>query len=170
MVVHEMHALDREKLVVKRDGPFEWKPEAGLERKELAGAPAPADTAAARFVQLKRLAAEFTGHSIDREKKRWELKLLPTPLYRYPTAKTGVIDGALFALVSTAGTDPEVLLLVEAREEKGKTRWSSRAAASPTGSCTSTARTRKCSRPSPAARIRASTIHSTCTATSRRRS
>jgi hypothetical protein len=123
MVVHEMHALDREKIVVKRDGPFEWKPEAGLERKELASAPAPADTAAARFVQLKKLAAEFTGHSIDREKKRWELKLLPTPLYRYPTAKTGVIDGALFALVSTAGTDPEVLLLVEAREEKGKTRW-----------------------------------------------
>ena len=38
-------------------------------------------------------------------------------------AKTGVIDGALFALVSTAGTDTEVLLLIEAREEKGKTRW-----------------------------------------------
>ena len=39
-----------------------------------------------------------------------------------PAAKTGVIDGALFALVS--GRDrPEVLLLIEAREEKGKTRW-----------------------------------------------
>jgi hypothetical protein len=48
---------------------------------------------------------------------------LPTPLYRYPAAKAGVIDGALFALVSEAGTDPEVLLLVEAREEKGKVRW-----------------------------------------------
>jgi hypothetical protein len=34
-----------------------------------------------------------------------------------------VIDGALFALVSTAGTDPEVLLVIEAREEGGKTRW-----------------------------------------------
>jgi hypothetical protein len=34
-----------------------------------------------------------------------------------------VIDGALFALTSSAGTDPEVLLLIEAREEGGKTRW-----------------------------------------------
>src|SRR4030095_6434606 len=33
------------------------------------------------------------------------------------------IDGALFTLVSTAGTDPEVLLVVEAREEGGKVRW-----------------------------------------------
>jgi hypothetical protein len=33
------------------------------------------------------------------------------------------VDGALFAFVSTAGTDPEVLLLIEAREEKGKMHW-----------------------------------------------
>ena len=73
---------------------------------------------------MKKLAQEFTGHSIDREKKRWDLRLLPTPLYRYPAAKTGVIDGALFAFVSDAGTDPEVLLLVEeARSEAGKVRW-----------------------------------------------
>jgi hypothetical protein len=51
------------------------------------------------------------------------LRLLPTPLYRYPTAKDGVIDGALFALMSNAGTDPEALLVVEARMEKGKARW-----------------------------------------------
>jgi hypothetical protein len=37
--------------------------------------------------------------------------------------KTGVIDGALFALVSNAGTDPEVLLLIETREVEGKLRW-----------------------------------------------
>ena len=123
MVMHELHALDAEKLVVRRDEFNEWKPEAGLARKELPEAPAPADTGAARLAQMRRLAQEFGGHSIDPEKKRWELKLLPTPLYRYPAAKTGVIDGALFALISTAGTDPEVLLLVEAREANGKVRW-----------------------------------------------
>ena len=123
MVMHELHALDPEKLVVKRDEFNEWKPEAGLARKELPEAPAPADTAVARLAQMRRLAQEFGGHSIDPEKKRWELKLLPTPLYRYPAAKTGVIDGALFALISTAGTDPEVLLLIEAREADGKVRW-----------------------------------------------
>ena len=72
---------------------------------------------------MRRLAQEFTGFSVDRDAKRWELRLLPTPLYRYPAAKTGVVDGALFALVSTAGTDPEVLLLLEAKAIDGKMRW-----------------------------------------------
>jgi hypothetical protein len=124
-VNHELHALDPEKLLVSRpkDALNSWKPEAGLTRTELTDAPAPAETAAARLLQMKKLAGEFGGHEIDREKKRWELRLLPTPLYRYPTARSGVIDGALFALVSNAGTDPEVLLLIEARVEDGKTRW-----------------------------------------------
>jgi hypothetical protein len=122
-VMHELHALGPEKLLVKRDEYNQWKPEAGLERKELPDAPAPAATPGARLLQMKKLAQEFTGYSVDRDDKRWELRLLPAPLYRYPEAKTGVIDGALFALVSTAGTDPEVLLIIEAREEKGKARW-----------------------------------------------
>ncbi len=120
---HELHALDPEKLLVKRDGLNQWKPEAGLERKELPDAGMPAAAPAARLVQMRRLAQEFTGHSIDYEGKRWELRLLPAPLYRYPAAKSGVVDGALFALMSGAGTDPEVLLVVEAKEDGGKLRW-----------------------------------------------
>jgi hypothetical protein len=123
-VIHEFHALDTDKLLVSRPNALnEWKPKAGLERKELADAGAPAATAGARLVQMRRLAQEFTGHEIDGEGKRWELRLLPAPLYRYPSAKTGVIDGALFTLVSNAGTDPEVLLLIEAREDGGKLHW-----------------------------------------------
>jgi len=124
-VMHEFHALDTEKLLVTRPkGALnEWKPEAGLGRTELTDAPVPADTPAARLLQLRKLAAEFTGHETDGGGKRWELRLLPAPLYRYSGAKTGVIDGALFTLVSTAGTDPEVLLLIEAKETDGKVRW-----------------------------------------------
>src|SRR5262249_4224919 len=116
-----------EKLLVSRpnspEALNEWKPQAGLERKELPDAGVPAATAAARLVQMKRLAQDFTGHEGDSEAKRWELRLLPAPLYPYPEAKSGATDGALFALVSEAGTDPEALLLIEAREEGGKTRW-----------------------------------------------
>ena len=134
-VLHELHALDLEKLLVTRDAHNQWKPEAGWARKELTDAPAPAETRAARLIQMKKLAADFTGHEIDgQEKKRLELRLLPTPLYRYPAAKaepvpkapgeatktTGVIDGAMFALLSEAGTDPEVLLLIEARRSRGR--------------------------------------------------
>lgn len=124
-VMHEFHALDSEKLVVTRPkGALnEWKPEAGLARKELTDAPAPADTAPARLLQMRKLAGEFSGHEVDGDNKKLELRLLPTPLYRYAPAKTGVIDGALFAFVSTAGTDPEVLLLVEAKETDGKLKW-----------------------------------------------
>jgi hypothetical protein len=124
-LVHELHALDSEKLVVTRDAPYnQWKPEAGLARKELTDAPAPAETPAARLIQIKKLAAEFAGHEIDGlTNKKLEFRLLPTPLYRYQTTSTGVIDGALFALVSDAGTDPEVLLLVEAYKVKDKVGW-----------------------------------------------
>jgi hypothetical protein len=124
-VLHELLALDSDRLLVRRPSSAlnEWKPQAGLARKELPDAGAPEATRGARLVQMRRLAQQFTGHSTDNERERWELRLLPTPLYRYPEAKSGVIDGALFALTSGAGTDPEVLLLIEARQKDGKTRW-----------------------------------------------
>jgi hypothetical protein len=124
-VLHELLALDSDRLLVRRPSGAlnEWRPEAGLDRKELPDAGTPAATRGARLVQMRRLAQQFTGHSADNEREHWELRLLPTPLYRYPEAKSGSIDGALFALTSTAGTDPEVLLLIEAHEKDGKTRW-----------------------------------------------
>jgi hypothetical protein len=122
-VMHELHALDPEKLLVTRNEYNQWKPQAGLGRKELPEAAAPAATPGARLLQMRRLAQEFTGHEVDRDQKRWELRLLPTPLYRYAPAKSGVVDGALFALMSNAGTDPEVLLLIEANDASGKMRW-----------------------------------------------
>jgi len=48
-VVHEFHALDREKLLVSRPNALnEWTPQAGLERKELPDAGVPAATPGAR--------------------------------------------------------------------------------------------------------------------------
>jgi hypothetical protein len=123
-VLHEFHALDTEKLMVSRPNALnEWQPQTGLERKELSDAGAPAANPGARLVQMRRLAQEFTGYETENDRNRSELRLLPAPLYRYPAAKTGVVDGALFTLVANDGTDPEVLLLIEARQEGGKLRW-----------------------------------------------
>jgi hypothetical protein len=123
-IMHEFHALDSEKLLVSRPGALnEWKPQVGLARKQLPGAGVPATTAAARLVQMRRLAQEFTGYQTDDKGKRDDLRLLPAPLYRYPAARAGVVDGALFTLVSTEGTDPELWLLLEARQEGGETHW-----------------------------------------------
>ena len=41
-----------------------------------------------------------------------QLRLLTTPIYRYSATAHGILDGALFAFVQ--GTNPEVLMLVEA--------------------------------------------------------
>jgi hypothetical protein len=123
-VMHELHALDSDKLLVRRPKALnEWKPQAGLARNPLPDAGAPATTAEARLRQMRRLAQEFTGYETDDEGKRYDLRLLPRPLYRYPAAKAGVVDGALFTLISTEGTDPEVWLLLEARKEGDDTRW-----------------------------------------------
>jgi hypothetical protein len=124
-LVHEFHALDAEKLVATRprEALNEWVPRAGLARKELPDAPTPAATPGARLVQMRRLAQEFSGHEIDLEGERWELRMLPTPLYRYSAGRAAVVDGALFVLVTNAGTAPLVLLLLEAREAGGKLHW-----------------------------------------------
>jgi hypothetical protein len=49
-----------------------------------------------------------------------QLRLLPTPVYRYANEKE-VLDGALFAFAQ--GTNPEVLLLIEALRGETPGRW-----------------------------------------------
>ncbi len=65
------------------------------------------------------LAHEFSARTRDHTGRQWELRLLPQPLYRYESTDPGVPDGAVFAFVTSAGTDPEVILVVEARKPAG---------------------------------------------------
>jgi hypothetical protein len=46
---------------------------------------------------------------------------LSTPLYRYEKPPGDVLEGAVFAFV--LGTDPELLLVLEARRDEGATVW-----------------------------------------------
>ena len=75
-----------------------------------------------RLVQMKAMAAEFTAaddfkiSSSDQETTRHELRLLPTPVYRYEDPKRASTDGAVFAFVH--GTDPEVFLVLESRSPR----------------------------------------------------
>lgn len=93
----------------------------------LPDAPAPAATAGRRLVQMKAIAAEFSAaddfkiNSTDQEATRHELRLLPTPVYRYQDSESGIADGAVFAFVH--GTDPEVFLVLENRTGGGKSAW-----------------------------------------------
>jgi hypothetical protein len=102
------------------DGPFEarngewvWKPsKAGLEWKsagKLAG-----DSAAQRLRHIKSWIGQFTA-AVDPDEafeRPEQLRLLTTPVYRYTSPESGIVEGEVFAFVQ--GTNPEILLLVEA--------------------------------------------------------
>jgi hypothetical protein len=124
VMCHELHSLSPEVLTVDRDSPSAWEPKApGIDPKPVPGAPAPAKTAAARGVQLRAIGREFAGRSLSDREVSWELRLLPQPLIRYESPELGVTDGALFALVSSAVTDPEIILVLEDRQTPEGPRW-----------------------------------------------
>jgi hypothetical protein len=90
------------------------------EPAEVPGAPAVAKTKAERTFQMRQLASRFESHQFWEE--RYELRLLTKPVYRYEDVASGIMDGAVFALVH--GTNPEVILLIEAHARGGdNARW-----------------------------------------------
>lgn len=78
----------------------------------------PATSAPARLSQMRSLVARFEIVLDDRrehpQSQLKTLRRLTRPLFRYANADAGLVDGALFAFV--ASTDPDALVLVEARE------------------------------------------------------
>jgi hypothetical protein len=128
---HEFGSLSRRTKLVARDkNGVVWSPNvAGVEFKNVPDAPPPADTPVARLRQMKAMAERFKatmtgwkGDNSDRE----ELRLLPRPLYRYELkeakeASPHLLDGALFAFVM--GTDPEVVMVLEAVGAADQVVW-----------------------------------------------
>lgn len=130
-ICHEMGSLSRSQKIVVRDKTrVVWSPgKPGVEFRDVPDAPAPAKDQAGRLRQMKSLAGRFTARlrPLDASAGTPEvLRLLPTPLYRYDLKDargTGPIlrDGGMFAFVM--GTDPEVVLLLEAVERDDKVIW-----------------------------------------------
>jgi len=118
-LIHEFHSLAPAALsaVCSDEQNSVWEPAGGLKLEPLPESPRPDAAAGKRLLQMRTIGREFGGHTVDWRKQRWELRLQPQPLYRYDQPQAGVLDGALFSLVSNAGTDPEVFLLLEARAE-----------------------------------------------------
>lgn len=121
----ELTALAGTKLVAKRDDKVTWQPADEWKWRPLPGAAAPAATAGQRLVQLRALAGEFVVEVLDTHNNPkgddQTPRLLPKPLYRYDAEKTKALDGGLFAFV--LGTDPELMLLIEADTAAPKPEW-----------------------------------------------
>lgn len=114
------------KVRASRGGEAWWREnESATAPKDVPGAPAPADGAAARQRQLKQLVQKFAAHEFwDPNNARFELRRLERPLHAYRDEAAGVLDGALYAMAN--GTNPELLLFVEARtdpKDKTKSAW-----------------------------------------------
>jgi hypothetical protein len=94
----------------------------GLEWKPIPNAQALAETQSGRDRQARRLAERFSADLVDRKNVRFHLRLLTTPLHRYDTIDSLISrGGALFTFCQQ--TDPELLLLIEARRSGAGYRW-----------------------------------------------
>jgi hypothetical protein len=126
--IHEGQSIAPVPLQFELNGEVKWAPrEAAPAPQPLDGAPAPAGSPVPRLRQMRRLAERFTGTDdfkispTDAEAERNELRMLPTPVYRYESVEDGVVDGAVFAFVH--GTDPEMLLVLEAQDDGSGAQW-----------------------------------------------
>jgi hypothetical protein len=122
---HDFESLSRGKIVARRNGAVVWQPqESGVKFADIPGAPSLEETRPQRLRQMKSLAEKFQATLLGWKRDnsdREELRLLTRPLYRYDPKEGPVIDGAVFAFAM--GTDPEVLLLIEAVKEGDAAKW-----------------------------------------------
>lgn len=128
-IVHTFVSMTDQRLVARMKDDWVWTPpKSGLEFHQVADV-IPADNPARRRIQMKAIARKFSAITGSAEATRQqavpELRLLPTPLHRYPedqSSDEGVFDGAVFAFVVGSG-NPQVLLVLEAVREGEQTRW-----------------------------------------------
>lgn len=98
-----------------------WKTRAGVVLLEIPNSPAPGETERERKRQTREVARDFSGW-LTHYGEKWKLRMLDKPLYEYGPTSSEVLGGALFAFVAFR-TDPELLLLVEARKTADATEW-----------------------------------------------
>jgi hypothetical protein len=109
-------------------GRVRWSPaKGGLAFSEIPDAAAPASTEAERLRQMRSLLKRFSAREFYNIKSQeYALRPLPHPIDRYAEPASGLLDGAIFIYAN--GTNPEVLLVIEARRGAGSPTWSYAAA------------------------------------------
>ena len=121
----EFSAIRFEGMELKRGGQTVFSADHGwFKFQDLADAPKPAERAAQRLAQMRKLAERFVvvdqfGWN-EEDIQRYTLRLLPQPVYRYKEPDENV-DGGLF--VFAQGTNPEAVLLVEAYGGDERPGW-----------------------------------------------
>jgi hypothetical protein len=99
-------------------GPWWLENDSDIAFKDVPAAPPVAPEPALRQRQMKLLAQNFTAYTMFRDGVCTDLRRLDRPLHSYRDEEAGILEGGLFAFAN--GTNPELLLFIEARQGKGK--------------------------------------------------
>ncbi len=113
-IVHELHSLLESTLVSDNDSVVQpWVPTGGIDLVELLGAGEIPTNATRRAFAMRQLSRRLEAHTLDQEHTRWPLRVLPKELLSY---ESDDCSGTMFAMLGDVGSDPELLLLIEARK------------------------------------------------------
>jgi len=119
---HGLQSLSEQPIIANFQSKLIWSPRSpGVRFQPLEGAEAPANNPQRRLVQMRSLAREFSVEIDEPIGVTSQLRLLSQPIFRYEPSGDTNRDGAIFAL--NAGTDPDALLLLEARETDQQLQW-----------------------------------------------
>lgn len=115
---YELVSLKESPLVVDGRTGWNWRPDK-LQRRWISFAePIPAQAGPARLGQMKALVSQFRAEE-DLDGDVTQLRLLPSPVYRYRSPADKIEDGALFLFVF--GTNPEVIAQIETLTDRNRT-------------------------------------------------
>lgn len=116
---HELHSLASGSLSAIYQDRLIWTPPfSGINWMDFTEIALPNENKRLRLTQMRVLARRFVATLERPDETQSRLELKPNPLYRYESAESGVLDGALFSF--SLGTAPEVLMLVEAYQQEGR--------------------------------------------------
>jgi hypothetical protein len=109
-------------LAAQFEGTVVWHPKTpGIELKPLEDRDEVPAAKELRLSAMRNIARRFSASVTDTTSGRQELRMLTQPLHRYQDPGTGLVDGAIFAFAK--GTNPEVLLVLEAQSQDGRAQW-----------------------------------------------
>jgi len=117
-------SLSTEKLKVAWADRSYRSTEPGIAFQPMPDAPAPAAGNLQRKRQIRELARGFAGRILQnpRTGDSSEMRLFATPIFEYSDPATKQLTGAVIGF-ETNGTNPDVLVLIEARNDSGKLQW-----------------------------------------------
>jgi hypothetical protein len=120
---YELITLDDVAFTLADESGWTWKPRGEpVAEQSPTDAPPPAATAQARQRQSRALSLRFAATEfVGEDRQATYLRLQPRPIHQYQDVENGLLHGAFFVFCN--GTNPEVLLILEAVEEGGQGQW-----------------------------------------------